>query len=122
MKKAAFLLLTIFLFSCSQNDNDTLIKIKNLSQFDYSDLIVNTSGGENSYGDVNSNQTSDYKVFDFAYRYAFIELKINGDTFTVQPIDYVGETPLKNGKYTYEINAANSGDQYSRLTLTLAED
>ena len=122
MKKAAFLLLTIFLFSCSQNDNNTLIKIKNLSQFDYSDLIVNMSGGENSYGDVNSNQTSDYKVFDFAYRYAFIELKINGDTFTVQPIDYVGETPLKNGKYTYEINAANSGDQYSRLTLTLAED
>lgn len=123
MKKIYFLLISIFLISCNQNDDDTLLlRIKNTSQFDYTDVVVNTSGGEHNYGTVNANQISDYKVFDLAYRYAFVELKIDGDTYTIQPIDYVGETPLDNGKYTYEINAANSGDQYSRLTLILAED
>jgi len=123
MKKVYFLLISIFLISCTHNDDDTLLlRIKNTSQFDYTDIVVNTSGGEHNYGKVNSYQASDYKVFDLAFRYAFVELKIDGNTYTIQPIDYVGETPLDNGKYTYEINASNSGDQYSRLTLTLAED
>jgi len=123
MKNVYFVLVSIFLVSCTQNDDDILLlRIKNTSQFDYADVVVNTSGGEHIYGMVNSNQASDYKVFDLAYRYAFVELKIDGNTYTIQPIDYVGETPLDNGKYTYEINASNSGDQYSRLTLTLAEE
>ena len=123
MKKFYFLLISILLVSCTQNDSDMLLlRIKNTSQFDYTDVVVNTSGGEHNYGTVNSNHASDYKAFDLAYRYAFVELIIDGSTYTVQPIDYVGETPLDNGKYTYEINATNSGDQYSRLTLTLAED
>jgi len=123
MRKVYFLLITIFLVSCTQNDDDTLlIRIKNTSQFNYTDVVVNTSGGEHNYSTVNANQASDYKVFDLAFRYTFVELKINGNTYTIQPIDYVGETPLDDGKYTYEINAANSGDQYSRLALTLTED
>ena len=123
MKKFYFLLISILLVSCTQNDSDLLLlRIKNTSQFDYTDVVVNTSGGEHNYGTISSNQSSDYKAFDLAYRYAFVELKIDGSTYTIQPIDYVGETPLDNGKYTYEINATNSGDQYSRLTLTLEED
>lgn len=123
MKKVYFLLISILLLSCTQNDDDILLlRIKNTSQFDYTDVIVNTSGGEHNYGTINFNQASDYKSFDFAYRYTFVELKIDGITYTIQPIDYVGETPLDIGKYTYEINADNSGDQYSRLTLTLADD
>ena len=122
MKKALLLLISIFLVSCTQNDDTLLIRIKNVSQFDYSDIVVNTSGGENNYGDLPSNGVSNYKAFDLAYRYAFIELKIDGATFTIQPIDYVGETPLNGGKYTYEVNAANSNEQYSRLSLNLVED
>ena len=115
MKKFYFLLISILLVSCTQNDSDLLLlRIKNTSQFDYTDVVVNTSGGEHNYGTISSNQSSDYN--------AFVELKIDGSTYTIQPIDYVGETPLDNGKYTYEINATNSGDQYSRLTLTLEED
>lgn len=45
---------------------------------------------------------TDYKVFESAYGYAFIELEIGGKTYTIQPIDYVGETPLEDGNYTYQ--------------------
>jgi len=126
MKRIYLLLISIFILGCSQSDDtvakDILIRVKNASQFEFNDVLVNTSGGEQNFGNININQDSDYKSFDFAYHYAFIELKIDGNTFTLQPIDYVGETKLDNGKYTYEINAADNGSQYSRLTLTLIKD
>jgi len=126
MKKVYFLLISIFILSCSQNDDtaekNTLIRVKNVSQFEFKDVLVNTSGGEQNFGNIDINRDSDYKSFDFAYHYAFIELKIDGNTFTLQPIDYVGETKLDNGKYTYEVNATDNGSQYSRLTLTLIKD
>jgi len=119
-----FLLLT--LVSCTKDDlvnpNEVLIRIENTSDFDFKNVIVNTSGGENDYGDLDAHQTSDYKTFEFAYSYAFIELKIDGETYTIQPIDYVGESTLNVGKYTYAINANSSGNQYDRLNLILDTD
>jgi len=123
MRTIGFLLIVILFFGCSPNDDEiTLIRVKNLSSFDFVDVIVNTSGGENNYGNILAETISGYKSFDFAYSYAFIELKINNDTYTVQPIDYVGETPIKPGKYTYQIDVLPNGDQYSRLILTLVKD
>lgn len=37
----------------------------------------------------------------------------------MQPIDYVGETPLGGGRFTYAIGLAEGGD---RLTLELETD
>jgi len=126
MKKIYFSLILIFIISCSQSDNtiekDLLIRVKNTSQFEFNNVLVNTNGGEQNFGNINKNENSEYKSFDFAYRYAFIELTIDGSTFTIQPIDYVGETKIDNGKYTYEVNANESTNQHSRLTITLIED
>jgi hypothetical protein len=119
-----FLCLTIALFflSCTQTEDNVLIRVKNVSQFNFNEVIVNTSDGENFYADINRNETTTYKPFDIAYRYAFVELRINGDIFTIQPLDYVGEVPLSPGKYTYEINATQGGDHFSRLSLNFVED
>jgi len=94
----------------------------NNSSFEYSNVHVNTSGGENFYGTISPNKYSDYKKYEFAYRYAFVELKIGEATYTLQPIDYVGEEMLSSGKYTYEIEATSTGGQYERLSLRLIED
>ncbi|NER14730.1 hypothetical protein GWK08_14835 [Leptobacterium flavescens] len=117
------------LTACSGDDDNSNpevsqveIRIRNASTVEYTDIIVNTSGGENTYGDLSSDVTSEYKTFDFAYRYAYIELKINGEIFTIQPIDYVGETKLTPGKYTYEIGAGASTNQFTRLSLKFIED
>ena len=119
-----FVLLTIV--SCTKDNsadpNEVLIRIENTSDFDFKNVIVNTSGGENNYGNLDSHQTSDYKIFELAYSYAFIELQIDGETYTMQPIDYVGETTLNAGKYTYVLNANISGNQYDRLNLTFVRD
>jgi len=118
---------TIFFFftiltciGCSDNSKPTEVSIRlsNVSAFDFKNIKVNTTDFE----DVNSGEKTAYKTFDKAYRYGFIELDIDGSTYTIQPIDYVGETPLESGAYTYEINASDSEEQYGKLTLVLLED
>ena len=109
MNKIFYLVIIgLTLFGCSssetENSNDLQIRISNVSEFNYDNIKVSTTGEMVDFGNLNSNSQSEYKVFDSAYRYAFVEFQINGETFTLQPIDYVGETLLENGKYAYEIN------------------
>ena len=128
MKKSSVILsvlIAICLISCDESNrfaNEVQIRIKNTSTYDYTDIQVNTSGGQNAYNDLIAGAASAYKTFEFAYSYAFIELLIDGVTFTIQPIDYVGETKLATGQYTYEVGAADMGGQYDRLSLHLIED
>ena len=127
MKKTiSFILIGLALFGCSNSDSalntEVEIRIANMSGFDFKNILVNTSSCEMIYGNIDANQVSVYMTFDFAYRYAFVELQIDGETYTVQPFDYVGEPILTPGHYTYEIDANNSGSQYDRLTLSFKED
>lgn len=94
----------------------------NISQFNYENIIVNTSTGNINFNNLNSKQSSEYKTFKKAYRYAFVELQIDGKTYTFQPIDYVGESLLKKGYYTYQIDANDPKEQYGTLNLSLTED
>ena len=95
------------------------IRLSNVSPYTYQDIRVSTTGDEVSYGDLGSGEFTDYKSFEKAYRYGFVELQINGSTYTIQPIDYVGETPLENGYYTYQVSANDSDDRFGKLSLTL---
>ena len=121
MKKLMFLVLVIGMFSsCSDevgNDNVN-IRLSNISSTAFENIIVNTSTGNVDYGDLNPGAFSEYKNFEIAYRYAFIQLNCNGETYTLQPIDYVGEEPLKNGNYTYKLDF----DDQDGLTFMLSKD
>ena len=123
MKKYLILILAVTLISCSSDDENGEINIRlsNISNYHYENVVVNTSTGRVNYDDLNPGEVSDYKSFEMAYRYAFVELSIDGEVFTLQPIDYVGEKPLEAGNYTYEIEANDSQDQF-KLTLTLVEE
>lgn len=128
MKKILILIISMALFISCSNDtvNDNLsqvnIRLSNVSDFDFHNIIVDTTTGNVHFGDVSSGQKTDYKVFQVAYRYAFVELEIDGETYTLQPIDYFGETPLEDGNYSYEIDANDSQEQFGKLSLTLVEE
>lgn len=121
MKYVLSIVLALSLLACTSED-ELLIRVKNTSAFEFTNIVVNTGGGEHQYGSLISGEASTYKSYKSAYNYAFIELQIEGETYTIQPIDYVGETQLSNGKYTYEVNAATSGEQYSRLSINLKKN
>ena len=128
MRKLLILILTIATFvSCSSDYNKEVpselkIRLSNISQFDFQNIVVNTSTGNVEFEDINAGQSTEYKIFKTAYRYAFVELVIDEKIYTLQPLDYVGETPLKNGKYTYQINANDSQSQHGKLSLILIEE
>lgn len=128
MRKTLILIISIAtLISCSNDDEKTpelKIRLSNVSPFDFQNIKVNTasSDGNVNFGNLKTGIKTDYKVFESAYSYAFIELQIDGKTYTIQPIDYVGETLLEDGNYTYQINANDSQNQYQKLSITLIKE
>ena len=127
MKKILTLIISIsMLISCSNNDDDITselnIRLSNVSQYDFQNIVVNTSTGDTTFENISPQEMTSYKTFKTAYRYAYVKLEIDGETYTLQPSDYVGETPLKNGNYTYQIDANDSQEQYEKLTLTLIKE
>ena len=112
MKNTVALLLIILLFSvgCSDSNDDSSsvnIRLKNVSSINFDKVQV---GDQNHiHTAIASNSFSAYLEYNKAYRYAYIEIKSNTENFVLQPIDFVGETPLKNGYYTYELNVDESG-------------
>jgi hypothetical protein len=70
-------------------------------------------GGEVVYGDLAPGEASEYRAVRKAYRYAAVRVVVDGDTLGIIPIDYVGETPLSPGRYTYRLGL------YEGTSLTL---
>lgn len=114
MKKILFLLLLLTVMGCTNNENpnpagdEVQIRVKNLSAFTFDQVFINTSGGENMYVSVAPGEVSDYKRYDFTYRYAFVRVEIAGQTYAIVPTDYVGEEKMFRGKFTYELNVESS--------------
>jgi len=127
MKKILLLLISIAtLIGCSNDDSNNTseinIRLSNVSPFDFQNIAVDTSTGITNFENISAQEKTAYKTFQTAYRYAFVQLEINGEIYILQPIDYVGETPLENGNYTYQIDANDTQEQYGRLSLTLIVD
>lgn len=126
MRKVLLLILALMVMTgCSNDDeanSDLRIRLSNVSSFDFKNITVNTSIENVCFDDLAAGQTSDYKTFQLAYRYAFIELEINGKVYTIQPVDYVGETQLESGDYTYQLNANDSEERYGKLSINLVEE
>lgn len=97
------------------------IRIENTSSHTYKDVVAKMDE-DHSYGTLKSGEKSAYQEFSRAYRYAYVELKIDGQLYVLQPFDFVGEEELKDGKYTYQISAEKLSSQYGTLNLTFKED
>lgn len=129
MKKIFLLFVMGILLSCSNDTtNETIIpqtssvqiRIQNASAYKFENIIVNTFNKETNFENLNSNQKSGFKTVEVAYSYAFVKLEIKGKTYTIQPIDYVGETALENGNYTYKITV--NPNQYQELGIELIKN
>lgn len=93
----------------------TQIRVHNSSEYDYEALVVNDA----TFDELGSGENSQYQFFDTAYRYAYVRLLIDDAEFILQPIDYVGETPLGAGRFTYVIDVVDlAGHQLSISLIT----
>lgn len=130
MKKIVIILLILGIqISCTKSEDDSnqnpselRIRLSNISAFDFENIKVNTSTGDVSFENLNAGEFSEYQVFTLAYRYAKVQIDIEGVTNLLQPFDYYGEVPLEKADYTYQIDAVNGQGLYKELVLTLIND
>lgn len=126
MRTSTILLMALFLLLGCQKEVKTLeegvfIRIENNSKFSYQDIKV-AIAEERLYEPLSPGESSAYQRFSKAFRYAYIELKINNKRYGLQPIDYVGEEELKDGKYTYQLNVEDTSSLSRQLNLTFKKD
>lgn len=111
MKQCIILALAVLVLGCTDRDDDVdavNIRIKNASTLPFDEVQV--ADAEEVYENIPSGDYSGYFEYGTAYRYAFIQIRSGEETFTLQPIDFVGETPLPIGFYTYELDITEEGN------------
>jgi hypothetical protein len=95
------------------------IRIANRSDRDFDRVDATFDPEKVEYGAVAKGATSEYRTVKQAYRYALVEVTAGGQTFRFHPIDFVGETPLEPGRYTYALTIEPSDNT---ITIDLVED
>jgi hypothetical protein len=108
--KSLFFFLSIFLlFTCSNDDENNPTTEVNIRLSNSSDVkFENATFNNINFGDINSSDKTEYKTFERSYGYGSVKITIDGNDYGWIPIDFVGETLLKNGNYTFEYSFDNS--------------
>lgn len=118
-------LLFLLLSACGFQDgrpNGVFIRVQNNSDVNFEGVFVQTGNAENAFGSILARSSSDYKKFDYAFRYGAVWLEAEGQELSLIPIDYVGEIPLKDGFYTYRIGLSSANLTDATLVFELIED
>ncbi|MDU0371160.1 hypothetical protein ACFPAF_12190 [Hymenobacter endophyticus] len=113
--------ISLFQLSCKKEEEDTKvqIRVRNASNYQFEAVQVLMPSGQHAYGTLNAGQSSNYATYSEAFRYAAVKVKVNGQDLEWIPTDYVGETPLQPGKYTYLVGITDIAN--GRLGLRLEQ-
>lgn len=84
-------------------EGPTDVRVQNESDLLFSEVIVNTSGGIDTLGNISSKGFSNYFRFDKAFPKAEISAKINGQVFTTGTVNYNALTYIGQAKITYTV-------------------
>ena len=126
MKKIVFFLILVSLISgCKKQEFEpegpTDVRVKNLSTVDWTNVIVNTSGGEHNLGNIPQQSLSEYVRFDKAYPFAEIKATINGQLYSTGPVNYFGQTYMGQMKITYEVYIKSDASKLLEISETIPE-
>jgi hypothetical protein len=108
VKKVVFLFfIVVCLVACKKTkfapEGPTDVRVENLSDVDWTNVIVNTSGGIDTIGVLASHDTSAYSRFEKAYNLADITATINGEKYSTAPVNYTYLAYIGQAKITYSV-------------------
>ena len=100
-------------------DDGTHIRLRNASSFDFTSVTFTPGTSELKFPRIAPGTVTDYVPVANAYRYGYLDLLVDGVHQTLQPIDYVGESFIGEGRFTYVITI----DPTTRIpSVALVED
>ncbi|MCM4169677.1 hypothetical protein KCTC52924_02274 [Arenibacter antarcticus] len=112
MKKFGLLIaFLILLTGCTDRDDDlsgVKIRVKNESSFNFDKVQVGEAAMLHT--NIAPGNFSRYLEYKTAYNYAYINITVGDENYILQPIDFVGETPLPEGFYTYGLKISEEGE------------
>jgi len=105
-----FLTLATITIGCTDVDDEVIavnIRIQNASSLIFDEVQV--ADQAEVYMEISPDGFSEYQEYETAYQYAYIQITSGEEVYVLQPIDFVGETPLPIGLYTYVLNIDEEG-------------
>jgi hypothetical protein len=120
MKKCVLVSFTILLsIACNKTkyspEGPTDIRVKNSTGKNLTEVIIDTSAGKDTLGNISAGSFSEYFRFEKAFPKAEISAKIDGDLFSTGTVDYNGLTYIGQAKITYEVIILNPSDRTLKI-------
>lgn len=97
------------------------VRVENRSTLVFDEVRYWAANNELTYTDLGAGSASPYVEASGAYGYTTTMVVVGSDTLRLQVIDYVGETPLADGRYTYVLDVLGEAGSRS-LTQELRRD
>ena len=97
-------------------EGPTDVRVKNLSTFVLTEVILNTSGGIDTLGNISVGGFSEYYRFDKAFNIAGITAKINGFLYSTGTVNYNGLTYIGQAKITYEVYISDDTNRKLKIS------
>lgn len=122
VRTAVHPLLIALLSSCSLTGLETgptFVRVENGTSWEMEELeVLVTPPIEVAV--LRAGEATDYYTIEKAYRIASVRVRIEDVLHPLQVIDFVGESPLGAGRFTYRLEL--EGGPGSSISLTLVED
>ena len=101
------------------SDEGTEVRLRNASSFELTAVTFMPGAAELKFARIAAGEVTGYVAVANAYRDGYLDLLVGGEHRRLQPIDYVGENYIGDGRFTYVITA----DAVTRTpSVTLVED
>ena len=95
-------------------------RFRNATPFTLTDVSLSWPGGSMHVDALAPGASSAFERHDGAYSYGALAVTMNGTVRRLQPTDYVGESPLAAGLYTYVISTSTYSPDGIELQLERA--
>ena len=84
-------------------DDGTHIRLRNSSSFILTAITFKPGEPEIKFARIDPGEVTNYIPVANAYRYGYLDVTVDGARRVIQPIDYVGENYIGEGRFTYVI-------------------
>ena len=85
------------------SDGPTRIRLRNASSFELTAVTFAPGSERVEFARIGPNATTEYASVKNAYSYGYFDALVAGTRQTLLPVDFVGESYIGEGKFTYQI-------------------